>query len=473
MSTLKIRLDVKDLYQGPKEFGVVANIHPLPSKERTSPISREKRKKLQNILIPAGNIWDTDPEFQSVTLPPGHYFVEAILPSEEVVGEEVLVADSPVAQELRLVAKESAHEWLSLQRFSGNVVPVEQYMPRLEIATRSMISAPDTILVATVTPFMDEPSAFGHDKKTAWLAQGFFFANAQLKESVQSSQISAFPGWLQLDPPARISASLQANSGDQLYEVFSFDQNNLTNLTGNAVFGKNYRQDRFDRYFLFTHGQDFPDQFSVLPVPWGLVDLSGEASVEALVLQAGTTEGGVDGLDQGFRLSIVVQEKLFGSLIGYLGAGRLPAADTIARSALGMLYEKIQNPLAAAAGAYVLLGNPESDRPEYWHDWVRNLMKYFPWLPDGAILYGKVLLGHSRDQNNLKQARDCFLEGFRRGLPFFSKGVGFLLDGLSRVDNDARRKAEPDEPVEAALKVVRDLALRTNVRQPFTSVLLE
>ncbi len=471
MSVLKIRLDVKDLGNGPKEFGVVANIHPLSSKDRTPQISREERKNLQNILIPAGNIGDSNPEYHSVILPPGSYFVEAILPSQEVVGEEVLVSDSPIAQELRLASKESSHEWLSWQRFSGNVTSAQQYASSLDFMVKGIPSALNTVLVAIVSPPKDQPPVL--DPVTAWLTQGFFFRNTQLLESIRTNPIGAFTGWQALNPPARVSSPLQAYASDPVYEVHDFNMGKLTNLIGSPIFSGGFNQERVDRYYLFAQGQGFPDQFSVLPEPWVLTDYSGDATVEALLLRAGISTSSTNGLDQGFRISIVVQEKIFGSLIGYLGAGRLPAADTIIRRATGLLFEKGENPLAAAAGAYVLLGNPVSERPDYWHDWVRNLMNRFPWLPDGAILYGRLLMEQSRDQNNLKQAHDCFLEGFRRGLPFFSKGVSYLLDGLNRFVNDARRNGASDEPMEAALGIVRDLALRTNARQPFTSVLLD
>jgi len=471
MSGLKIRLDVKDLYNGPQQFGVVANIYSIPSKDRTSQISREERKKLQNILIPAGNKWDPEPKFHLVTLPPGTYFVEAILPSEEVVGEEVLVSDSPIEQELRLTSKESPHEWLSWQRFSGNVASAQQYASSSDLRVKSIPSALNTILIAIGSPPKDQPPVL--DPATAWLSQGFFFCNTQLLESNRTNPIGAFTGWQGLNPPARVSPPLQAYVSDPVYEVHNFKWDNLTNLIGSPFFPGGFNQARMDRYYLFAHGKGFPDQFSVLPLPWVQADYSGDATVEALFLRAGISTSTTNGLDQGFRISIVVQEKVFGSLIGYLGAGRLPAADTIISRATGLLFEKGENPLAAAAGAYVLLGNPMSERPKYWHDWVRNLMNRFPWLPDGAILYGRLLLEQGRDQDNLKQAHDCFMEGFRRGLPFFSKGVSYLLDGLNRFVNDARLNKAPDEPMEAALVIVRDLALRTNARQPFTSVLLD
>jgi hypothetical protein len=40
-------------------------------------------------------------------------------------------------------------------------------------------------------------------------------------------------------------------------------------------------------------------------------------------------------------------------------------------------------------------------------------------------------------------------------------------------DNDARASKKPDKEIAETLKMVQQLALRTNVRQPFTSVLLQ
>ena len=57
----------------------------------------------------------------------------------------------------------------------------------------------------------------------------------------------------------------------------------------------------------------------------------------------------------------------------------------------------------------------------------------------GAILIWTGFIQFGRDPNTLAEARDCFLEGFRRGLPFYSKGVGYLLDGLNRFAHDARK----------------------------------
>ena len=47
-------------------------------------------------------------------------------------------------------------------------------------------------------------------------------------------------------------------------------------------------------------------------------------------------------------------------------------------------------------------------------------------------------------------------------------------DGSTLVtDLDARASKKPDKEIAEALKMVQQLALRTNVRQPFTQVLLQ
>jgi hypothetical protein len=51
--------------------------------------------------------------------------------------------------------------------------------------------------------------------------------------------------------------------------------------------------------------------------------------------------------------------------------------------------------------------------------------------------------------------------------------VVYLLDGLTRFKNDAERKDKTDQEVDEAHKLIQVLALRTNMRQPFTTVLLD
>jgi hypothetical protein len=473
MSSLRIRLDVPHLDEGPKEYGVVANITPIPGEEKPSKMSSEDRKQLQGILIPAGNIWEDDPKFKWVELPPGRYYVEAVLPSEELVIDEVLVVDSPDPVELRLLAEESPHEWLSWLRFSGNVPALEQYSSWSDEATRGTISFIDVNLMRSISPPPVKKTDSAQYGETSNLTQGYFFSEKELIDKIVSNQTSFFISGSENDLLARVARVDQPYASDPASEVHFLDREISKSILGDNGIGERYRQDRFDRYYLFASGDEFPAQYSVLPIPWCMESRGGERMVQAMVLKAPTAESGFDGLDQGFRIATVVQDEKFGSLVGYLGAGRLPAASAVFSQAKNRLFKKYTNPIAAAAGGYVLLGNPTSEERDYWHGWIRNLMRSFPWLPDGAILHGRLLLRLSQEADQLAEARENFLEGARRGLPYYSKGVVYLLEGLARFKNDAARKGEADEEVETAHKLIQELALRTNMRQPFTTVLLD
>ena len=126
-----------------------------------------------------------------------------------------------------------------------------------------------------------------------------------------------------------------------------------------------------------------------------------------------------------------------------------------------MLFGKMQNPLGAAAGGYVLLA--AGDREENnWHDWVDNLANWFPEIPDGAVLKASLRLRFPRDKNSAEEARASLLEAFDRGVPYYSTGVSWLLDGLTQFADDP--------VVEEKMKIVHRVALRLDLSQAFTVV---
>ena len=151
---------------------------------------------------------------------------------------------------------------------------------------------------------------FENHPDIAGLHQGYFFANHQLQEDLKDGLLTTFPGWGKVYPPARLSSPLVALTSDEVYDFFEFDMNKIINEIGVPVYGDHYHQEQFDRYYLLTHGDDFPNQYSVLPIPWVLTDFSGEqATVESLILRTGAKANDLDGLDQGFRMSVVLQER--------------------------------------------------------------------------------------------------------------------------------------------------------------------
>jgi hypothetical protein len=188
-----------------------------------------------------------------------------------------------------------------------------------------------------------------------------------------------------------------------------------------------------------------------LPMPWYVVGTGREAGIELVVQQLARAED--------FASSIAVRDERLGLLLGFLSSGALSAAQQIAEEAKEILYGKVQNPLAAAAGGYALVGSETDNSPKPWHEWTKNLMDWFPAMPDGAIQWATLL----RRQGSAKSSAACaaFKAAARRGLPFYSLGLRWLLDGLERY---ASRDAEASE----LLPAVRATAARMHQQSPFT-----
>jgi hypothetical protein len=145
--------------------------------------------------------------------------------------------------------------------------------------------------------------------------------------------------------------------------------------------------------------------------------------------------------------------------------GSLDRAQLLFAQAQDLLYGKMVNPLAAAAGGYVLLAVERGPEVERWHDWVPNLANWYSWLPDGMIQPGRLAL-RRRDPAALDDARAAFFQAHRRGLPFFTLGLQWMVDGLSLLAAANVRGARP------RLKEVQQVAWRANLQQPFTTLRL-
>jgi hypothetical protein len=210
------------------------------------------------------------------------------------------------------------------------------------------------------------------------------------------------------------------------------------------------------RWYVCISGEDSFELVS-LPVPWFSIR-TGEVPVELLIQQS------ADGsLTAGFS----VLDGDFGTALGYMARGSLQSAMHLAArgSALEMLFAKFENPLGAAAGGYLLLGTEVDRDKKRWHQWIQNLNKYFPWLPDGAVQEAWLSLRQGSSPRNVENAFRCLSEAYRRGLPYFSFGLQWMVDGLTLV-------SEQYEEANEMLRYVQRAAWRVNTSQPFTSLAL-
>lgn len=98
--------------------------------------------------------------------------------------------------------------------------------------------------------------------------------------------------------------------------------------------------------------------------------------------------------------------------------------EALADDAVEMLRAKVDAPIGAAIGGYVLLMRGEL---EDLANWVRNLATWFEWLPDGAVLYAELLARHGRHA----EAIHWFMALGERGLPIVAAGLRISLKRMT------------------------------------------
>jgi len=423
-TTLNLRLE-KGLDGRQVANGAIANVYPV-----STTLSSEENKALRNIIIPAGS----GPVSRSVDVNPGRYLIEAKLPSGEVLSQEVEVPQATPSLEVSLRGEDSPDESLTWQRFTGTVKRQER---RAQITdsgfesfgagTRSLGPAIEVSQLAL--PLMQQ----GEDRSWQW---------RNVAEATRKPvETSAWPGIrkpLQPGPPGPSVQTFVVGGGPGP-SAAPF----MPDLPGG-------------RQLLWV-GQGTEWELASLPMPW----LNTERGVNSEIDIAVRTELSEP---RDFRTSITVRDESFASAVGFMTVGGLANAATMFSRARAMLESKAENPFAAAAGAYVLVSTQQSSATQNWYDWVRNLMNFFPWMPDGAIQYGRLKqLDESSDQD-LDEARAALFQAYRRGLPFFSAGVRWLLNGLTILASDG------DGEAEEMARIVHRVSLRTCMAQPFTVV---
>jgi hypothetical protein len=134
----------------------------------------------------------------------------------------------------------------------------------------------------------------------------------------------------------------------------------------------------------------------------------------------------------------------------YAGEAMAPLVD----EAMELLVYKMQDPYAAALGAYLLLG---LERFDLMHSWAKNLADRFPWLADGCVIWASQCLRQANP--NADEASKYLLAAASRGLPIFTEGLRVLVDGLQRLG----------PPGHEALATVTKLAGPVLWTSPFTA----
>ena len=382
---------------------------------------------LREVTLPVGD----SPKPASFEVRPGRYVVEVGLPSGHVLSEDAVVAnndEATVAFDLRDASPYGSH---TLQYLLGNVEPSAAYHSNDEYPATNSRSARPAVVTGR-TPF--ESTRAGQAEADILVLDDdrplAIDALNRLREQSPADASDAVATLLRVpDPPEPVRAGAPADLSP-IYEVDEWVHSAMPGALSNRRV-----------YLRLTAG----DKSFLATVPtWE------SSAVEILLnLRAGPT---------GSPVSVAVRSLSWGAALGYLSSGSLHKAAALFPAEASMRPEHM-DPLVVAASGYVLVGTRSDDRWEPWGPWLGNLRTGFPTVSDGAVLWGVHRLQTSRTAEDLDDAREALLEGYRRGLPVYTLGLAWLMDGLSSF---------PDDPGCAeAFQQVRQLCWQVDMSQPF------
>ncbi|WP_298919590.1 hypothetical protein [uncultured Roseobacter sp.] len=192
-------------------------------------------------------------------------------------------------------------------------------------------------------------------------------------------------------------------------------------------------------------------------------------------------------------VSIVPRHARSASLLGFMREGDVRASRAILDSARSLLFEKVANPFAAAAGGCVLInelrwggGIREERQPKGssvrgagmdgpWDQWLENLANWFPWLPDAKILLAwHILLSTTPKltKKHRKMVRDLLLNAAEGGLPVYTASFRLLVDGLKFLKASEEGGPIITKRISDALNAAMSVSMRIDTRQVFLTVRL-
>lgn len=288
------------------------------------------------------------------------------------------------------------------------------------------------------------------------------------------AQTERGPSW------PRVGQCLGLMSADETFSLSELHQNSSSIL----IEGKNPGDISHLQRYVVAHIVDEQrdpsrqgrgrDVLARLPGPWLDIQTMIEKSVflDSLIVNGHAT------------LHVRVADDRIQSILDFMQQTDLSSALSLVEPCMEMLFQKQVNPYAAAAAAYVLLAAPPERTPRHFHEWVANLGRRFPDIPDGCIQHASLLLQTpakidglfldiadfpSAKEDRIRIAAELILEALRRGLPLYRSGFKLLVSDL-RILQSEELPQQYREPVNGALALVNQLRLRLNTAEPFTVV---
>lgn len=427
MSTLNLKME-SGISGGDLIHGLLAVIYYIPAEGRS--------KKIQTVPIPVG----AGIPFTQVNVSPGNYMIEVRMPSGEILSEEVTLTEKhteEVTFRLPTDQKNALFGWQdstdNVMKMNGPQLPAHWADSLLNVlsphAPAGLDGKPTPRIRKLAGPEEIQVLLWKHTVGNAAGADAAAFLQ-KLEQSLQDSK--------------RLLAEVRGDSQEQI-PAYSNEALNLYRFA-ESYHGRNAEPER--KYALISIGRR--NRLLSLPLPWVVDALPGEVEL-AVRKKKDAAEG---------EFSLAIRDPYLSAPLAYLASGSANQAADMFNLSLAetLLFEKSLNPIGAALGGYILLLSDQQKRnaeKEQWHQWIENLKKWFPWLPDGAIQYAWLKLDHQQNEDDVHEARKALLLACRLGLPYFTKGMSLLVNGLRlfRDDGDAEASAWLDKLLPIAWRI--------------------
>lgn len=199
-------------------------------------------------------------------------------------------------------------------------------------------------------------------------------------------------------------------------------------------------------------------ELASLPLPWFRIDINEHITADVLVDPA---------RPEGTATTVAIRDDRLAGLLAFLDRGQASAAGPMLAALerddmiVETIFEKMSNPLAACAAAYVGLAVYPPNEHELWDGWLGNCMARFPGIPDAAIVHARRLMLRPTGSSDNALAAQALRQACQAGPPYFSAGVPLLREMLSLLS--------PDHPDLVPLaEQTSILAGRVDARQAFT-----
>jgi hypothetical protein len=145
------------------------------------------------------------------------------------------------------------------------------------------------------------------------------------------------------------------------------------------------------------------------------------------------------------RMSFAPERRVCVTMDGLLRRNDVYTAAGMLEQATGLLWDKYQDPPGAALGGLILHGMGRTgEHPQ----WLANLARDFPWLPDGRILLAALLMKEAEPARR-QPGLDALLSATTQR-PMYTDGLSLAMELLRRWPDDESLPARTERLTELA-----------------------